>query len=78
MITMVDATITDEDRKAFVRKVRLGFALLVGLSMGAVALHADAALPTTAMAVGGGTVAGAVLAWWVIPESAASTPSSRR
>ncbi|MFC7077825.1 alpha/beta fold hydrolase [Haloarcula halophila] len=66
---MVGPSITEDDRKAFVKRLKVGFALLVGLSMGLVTLYTGARLPLVAGVTIGSTVVGGVLAWFTIPDS---------
>lgn len=68
---MVEPSIDDDDREAFLLRFRIGFALLVGASMGLISLHADAGMSTAAGATAGGALVGALLAWWVFPDSIA-------
>lgn len=65
---MVGPSVTDEDRERFLLQFRVGIALLVGVSMALVALNGSASLTLIAGAGVGGSVAGAVLAWWVFPD----------
>ncbi|MEF8828905.1 MAG: hypothetical protein V5A49_07705 [Haloarcula sp.] len=65
---------TDADRKRFLRYMQVGFALLVGVSMGLVTLYGGAELLAVVGIFAGGTVVGGVLAWYIIPESIAETP----
>lgn len=68
---MVGPSITDDDREVFLLKFRIGFALLVGVSMALIALNGST---TPRMIVGaglGGTAVGAVVGWWVFPKSIA-------
>jgi hypothetical protein len=71
---MVGPSMTDADRKRFLRYMQAGFALLVGVSMGLVTLYGGAGLLTVLGIVVGGTAVGGVLAWYIIPESVAETP----
>lgn len=73
---MVDPSITDEDRLSFARKVKLGFALLVGLSMALVTVRFGADLPLVAGALLAGTIAGGALALWIVPDG--MTGANRR
>ncbi|ACV48217.1 MULTISPECIES: hypothetical protein [Halomicrobium] len=75
---MVQPSVTDEDRRSFLLKFRVGFALFVGVSMALVALNVSASLPTIGGAGVAGTVAGAVLGWWVFPDSVALGFVNRR
>lgn len=59
--------IDSEQRASFALKVKVGLALLVGLSAGTITLQADVPAAVTAAAVVGGTALGAVLVWFVFP-----------
>lgn len=74
---MVGPSITDEERRRFLVRLRVGFSLFVGGSMALVGLYGDAGLEVTAMALVGGTAVGAVLAWFVLPDSIAVTRPER-
>lgn len=75
---MVDPSVSDEDREDFLVRFRVGFALLVGVSMALIAVNGSAT-PTLIVGVGvGGTAAGAVLAWWVFPDSMVLGYANRR
>ncbi|AJF27106.1 hypothetical protein ACNO8S_07445 [Haloarcula sp. KBTZ06] len=71
---MVGPSMTDADRKRFLRYTQVGFALLIGVSMGLVTLYGGAELLVVAGMFVGGTVVGGGLAWYIIPESIAETP----
>jgi hypothetical protein len=77
---MVGPSVSEEDRLSFARKVKVGFAVLVGLSMATVAVRFDAGLPAVAGALLLGTAIGGALAWLVIPGGigTAGTGSRRR
>jgi len=68
---MVGPSTTDDDRESFLLKFRVAFALLIGVSMALVAINGSATLPLVAGAGVGGTAVGAVLGWWVFPDSMA-------
>ena len=71
---MVGPSITKEDREKFLVQLKLGFALLVGVSMALVALW-GAGGPLVALGVGvAGTVVGGLLAQFTFPDSIAETP----
>lgn len=71
---MVGPSITKEDREKFLVRLKVGFALLVGLSMGLVALW-GASGPLVAAGVGvGGALVGGLLAEFTFPDSIAETP----
>lgn len=61
--------ISTEQRESKLRKIKVGTALLVGLSMGLVALQGDASLPVIVGAVAVGAVLGGALAWYVFPDA---------
>ncbi|WP_241431697.1 hypothetical protein [Haloarcula vallismortis] len=65
---------TDADRKRFLRYTQVGFALLIGGSMGLVTLYGGAELLVVIGVFAGGTAVGGGLAWYLIPESIAETP----
>jgi hypothetical protein len=71
---MVGPSMTDADRKRFLRYMQVGFALLVGVSMGLVTLYGGADLLLVLGILVGGTAIGGLLAWYIIPESVAETP----
>ncbi|GCF12183.1 hypothetical protein Harman_01180 [Haloarcula mannanilytica] len=71
---MVGPSVTDADRQRFLRYMQVGFALLVGVSMGLVTLYGGADLLLVLGIFVGGTAIGGLLAWYVIPESVAETP----
>lgn len=75
---MVGPSITDTDRERFLTRLKLGFALLVGVSMGLVTLYSGAPLLTAAGVTTAATAVGGVLAWYTIPESIAETPYDTR
>lgn len=60
--------ISDEERAAFYRKVKLGIAALVGLSAGLTTLQIDATTLQTGAAIAAGLVVGWALAWFVVPS----------
>ena len=71
---MVGPSITKEDREKFLVQLKVGFALLVGLSMALVALW-GAGGPLVALGVGvGATLVGGLLAQFTFPDSIADTP----
>jgi len=75
---MVGPSVSDDDRDTFLLQFRVGFSLLVGVSMALVALNGAASLPLIVGAAAGGTGVGAVLAWWVFPDSMALGYDRRR
>lgn len=66
---MVGPSIDPEDSRSFMFKFRIGFAIFVGLSMALVSAHGGADLPLAGAMGLVGTAVGAVLAWWVFPDS---------
>lgn len=75
---MVGPSITDADREQFLVKLKVGFALLVGVSMGLVALYGGADLPVIVGVTVGTTVFGGLVAWIAIPDSVAGMPFETR
>jgi pimeloyl-ACP methyl ester carboxylesterase len=75
---MVGPSITDADREQFLVKLKVGFALLVGVSMGMVALHGGADLPIIVGVTIGTTAFGGLVAWIAIPDSVAGMPFETR
>ena len=75
---MVGPSITDEDRTTFRKRLKIGFALLVGLSMGMVTVYGGAALPVVAGVTVGTTLLGGLFAWIAIPDSVAGMPYDTR
>jgi len=71
---MVGPSITKEDREKFLVRLKVGFALLVGVSMSLVTLW-GAGGPLVALGVGvAATLVGGVLAQFTFPDSIAETP----
>lgn len=64
---MVDP-ISDEERRSFIRKLKAGFVVFVGLSAGLISLQTDAGLVGFAAASATGMVLGIVLLWAVLPS----------
>jgi hypothetical protein len=71
---MVGPSVTDADRQRFLRYMQVGFALLVGVSMGLVTLYGGADVLQVLGIFVGGTAIGGLLAWYIIPETVAETP----
>lgn len=71
---MVGPSVTDADRQRFLRYTQVGFALLIGASMGLVTMYGGAELLTVLGIFVGGTAVGGALAWYIVPESIAETP----
>lgn len=59
-----------EERQSGMVRLKLGIALLVGISGGLVALQGEASLPIVGAAVVAGTLVGAALAWYIFPSGA--------
>lgn len=74
---MVGPSISEEERRAFLFRLRMGFSLFVGLSMGLVVFHGEGDPLALGGAVVAGTAVGALLAWWVFPDSLGSGPRGR-
>ena len=74
---MVGPSISDEEREQFLFRLRVGFAVFVGLSMALVVLASNGGLSLLGGAFLGGTVVGGALAWWVFPDSMGKGPRSR-
>lgn len=74
---MVGPSISDEEREQFLLRLRVGFSLFVGISMGLVVFTGDGDLLTLGGAVVGGTTVGALLAWWIFPDSLGTGPRNR-
>ena len=74
---MVGPSIGDEERQRLLVRLRVGFSLFVGISMGLIVMTSDADLLTLAGALVGGTAVGALLAWWVFPDSLGTGPRGR-
>jgi hypothetical protein len=71
---MVGPSITKEDREKFLVRLKVGFALLVGVSMALVALW-GASNPLIALGVGvAGALVGGTLGELTFPDSIAETP----
>ena len=71
---MVGPSVTEADRQKFLVRLKVGFALFVGLSMALVTLW-GAGGPLLALGVGvATTLVGGVLAQFTFPDSIAETP----
>ncbi|WP_262177995.1 hypothetical protein [Haloarcula laminariae] len=71
---MVGPSVTKEDREKFLVRLKVGFALLVGLSMSLVTLWGSGGL-VAALAVGvAAALVGGLLAQFTFPDSIAETP----
>ena len=71
---MVGPSITKADRERFLIQLKVGFALLVGLSMSLVALYGAGSLLVTLGVGVAGAVVGGLLAEFTFPDSIAETP----
>ncbi|WP_254271049.1 hypothetical protein [Haloarcula marina] len=71
---MVGPSISADERKRFLVQLKIGFALLVGGSMGLVTLWGGGTLLVAAVAVFGATAVGGLLAHYTFPDSIAETP----
>jgi hypothetical protein len=60
--------VSREDRLTASRRIKVGFVVLVGLSAGLITLQGDASLLVSALAVGVGLVAGAIVVWLAFPR----------
>jgi|APHM01.1.fsa_nt_gi hypothetical protein len=60
--------VSNEERDAFTRKLKVGFVVLVGLSAGLITLQGDPSVVVFVGAVLGGLAIGAVLTWFIAPE----------
>jgi hypothetical protein len=71
---MVGPSVTKAEREQFLRRLKLGFAILVGGSMALVTLWAEADLvPILGIGVAG-TLIGGLLAEFIVPDSIAEAP----
>jgi len=71
---MVGPSVTAADRERFLRRLKVGFAVLVGLSMGLVTLYSGAGLLLAGGVTVAATVVGRLLAEFTLPDSLAETP----
>ncbi|PSQ15086.1 hypothetical protein BRD00_15105 [Halobacteriales archaeon QS_8_69_26] len=62
---MAGPSITDEDKRSFSRRLKVGVVLLVAASGALVALQAGGDLPLVAAGALGGALVGGVLAWYI-------------
>jgi hypothetical protein len=60
--------VSDEERSSFVRKLKIGFVFLVGLSGGLITLQTDAGAIGFLTATAMGLVVGVVLVWIAFPD----------
>lgn len=60
--------ISPEERQSKMVRLKIGVALLVGVSAGLVAVQTDAQLAVIGASIVAGTVLGAVLAWYLFPS----------
>lgn len=75
---MVGPSITDDDRKQFLRRLKIGFAVLIGISMAMVTVYSGADLPVIIGVFAGTTALGGLFAWIAIPDSVAGMPYDTR
>jgi len=61
--------VSDEERLSFLKKVKIGFVVLVGLSGGLMSASVDASLPAILGAVFAGLVVGVVVVALVFPDA---------
>ncbi|GGN89750.1 MULTISPECIES: hypothetical protein [Haloarcula] len=71
---MVGPSITRTDREKFLKRLKIGFAVLVGGSMALVTLWGGAELPLVVGVAVGTTAVGRLLAEFTFPDSIAETP----
>ena len=61
--------VSNDERESFTRRLKIGFVVLVGVSSGLITLQGDPGPVVFAGAVVGGTVLGALLTRFAIPDS---------
>jgi len=61
--------VSTTERQSQLTRLKVGVALLVGISMALVSLQGGASLPVLGGAFVAGTVLGGVLAWYVLPDA---------
>jgi len=71
---MVGPSITADDRERFLVQLKVGFAILVGVSMALVTLYSGAGLFVAAAVAVGTAVVGGLLAEFTFPDSLGETP----
>jgi len=71
---MVGPSISKADRERFLVQLKIGFALLVGISMALVTLWGGAGVLTVLVATVGASVVGGLLAEFTFPDSIAEAP----
>lgn len=71
---MVGPSVTAADRERFLVQLKLGFALLVGLSMALVTLYSGAGLAVTLGVAVATSAVGGLLAQFTFPDSMGETP----
>ena len=70
--------VSDEERARTLLWMKVGLALLVGVSAGLITSQGDASLEVVLGAVGGGLLVGAALAWYLVPSVEEVSPASNR
>ena len=71
---MVGPSISKADRERFLKRLKIGFALLVGLSMALVTVSTGGTVVLAVAAGVGAAVVGRLLAEFTFPDSIAETP----
>jgi hypothetical protein len=71
---MVGPSISKADRERFLKRLKIGFALLVGGSMALVTLSTGGSPAIALAAAVGATIVGGLLAEFTFPDSIAETP----
>lgn len=64
--------ISSSDRESFVFRIKVAFSLVIGVSAGLITLQGDIPLAVTGLVALVGTVFGALVTWFVFPESGKS------
>jgi hypothetical protein len=70
--------VSEEERAAFLRRVKIGVTLLIGGSAGLVSLQVDPTAVQATGAVAAGLVVGYALAWFIVPSGPAPATQQRR
>jgi len=63
---MVGSSLTDEQKSVANTRLKVGFVLLVAVSMALMSLHIDPTLSELAAAFGAGLIVGIALLWFVL------------
>ncbi len=61
--------VSQEERSATFRRLKVGFVVLVGSSTGLISLQGDVAVPVVVAAIGAGLVVGALIVWLAFPAA---------